>query len=242
MAVLTDRLDFVLGKKAAGQLEEHFGIRTVNDLLRHYPRKYSDGMTVLGEGDRARRGRARHVRRRHHRRQTLKWTNQPPKREYMVVTLGHRTAEGDRDLLQREVPQEVLEQGHAGDAVRGSRLLQGHLAADPSGVPRARFAERQDDRNEVAQDDRRRRRDPAGEELLSAFERDFFPIYPASKKVQSWDIYACVRQVLDVLDPIEEPLPESFLRQHNLMAEDEALRAIHTAEKAAERDAARRRG
>ena len=51
MAVLTDRLDFVLGKKAAGPLEEHFGIRTVNDLLRHYPRKYSEGMTVRGEDE-----------------------------------------------------------------------------------------------------------------------------------------------------------------------------------------------
>ena len=51
-----------------------------------------------------------------------------------------------------------------------------------------------------------------GELDLSAFERDFFPIYPASAKVQSWDIYACVRQVLDVLDPIEDPLPESVRR------------------------------
>ena len=55
MAALTDRLDYVIGKKAAGPLEEHFGIRTVNDLLRHYPRKYSDGMTVLGEGEDRRR-------------------------------------------------------------------------------------------------------------------------------------------------------------------------------------------
>ena len=31
-----------------------------------------------------------------------------------------------------------------------------------------------------------------GDELLSAFEQEFFPIYPASAKVQSWDIYACV--------------------------------------------------
>ena len=73
------------------------------------------------------------------------------------------------------------------------------------------------------------------------FEREFFPIYPANTKVQSWDIYACVRQVLDVLDPIEEPLPESFLRQHNLISEDEALRAIHLAENAVERDRARDR-
>ena len=52
-----------------------------------------------------------------------------------------------------------------------------------------------------------------GDELLSAFEREFFPIYAANAKVQSWDIYACVRQVLDVLDPVDEPLPESFVRQ-----------------------------
>ena len=78
----------------------------------------------------------------------------------------------------------------------------------------------------------------SGEDLLAAFQRDFFPIYPASKKLQTWEIYACVRQVLDVLDPVEEPLPESFLRQHNLISEDQALRAIHIAEKAAERDAA----
>ena len=70
------------------------------------------------------------------------------------------------------------------------------------------------------------------------FEREFFPIYAANAKVQSWDIYACVRQVLDVLDPIDEPLPEAFLREHDLISEDEALRAIHMAEKAAERDAA----
>jgi ATP-dependent DNA helicase RecG len=59
--------------------------------------------------------------------------------------------------------------------------------------------------------------------------------------VQSWDIYACVRQVLDVLDPIEEPLPESVLRQRNLISEDQALRAIHLAENAADRDRARDR-
>jgi len=49
VVALTDRLGFVIGEKAAGHLEQHFNIRTVNDLLRHYPRKYSTGTTVLGE-------------------------------------------------------------------------------------------------------------------------------------------------------------------------------------------------
>ena len=64
------------------------------------------------------------------------------------------------------------------------------------------------------------------------FERDFFPIYPASAKLQSWDIYACVRQVLAVLDPVADPLPESVVHQRDLMSEDEALRAMHLAERA----------
>ena len=54
--------------------------------------------------------------------------------------------------------------------------------------------------------------DADGEFDISVFERDFFPIYPASAKLQSWDIYACVRQVLAVLDPVADPLPESILR------------------------------
>ena len=71
--------------------------------------------------------------------------------------------------------------------------------------------------DEVAEEDRRGDTGRPTASSLSVFERDFFPIYPASAKLQSWDIYACVRQVLDVLDPIDEPLPESFLREHNLI-------------------------
>ena len=235
MAVLTDRLDYVLGKKAAGPLEEHFGIRTVNDLLRHYPRKYSDGMSVLEEGDQPEEG--EHI--------TfvdviskaeLKWTNRSPRREYMVVTLGNRTPKVTATFFNVKYLKKSLKEGakvmlsgevgyfkgtlqlthpaflvlHESGEMKGSKSLQSIAEASGS----------------------------SGEDLLAAFQRDFFPIYPASKKLQTWDIYACVRQVLDVLDPVEEPLPESFLRQHNLIGEDRALRAIHIAEKAAERDAA----
>jgi ATP-dependent DNA helicase RecG len=78
-------------------------------------------------------------------------------------------------------------------------------------------------------------------DLLAAFERDFFPIYAASAKVQSWDIFACVRQVLAVLDPVDDPLPESVRQLWNLCSEDEALRAIHLAERVEDRDRARDR-
>jgi ATP-dependent DNA helicase RecG len=235
VATLTDRLDYVLGKKAADPLAEHFGILTVNDLLRHYPRKYSDEMTTINEGEDLEEGvhvtfvdvitRA-----------DLKWTNREPRREYLVVTLGHRKPQvtatffnvkylkkqlvkGARVMLSGEVgyfkgTMQLTHPAflvlHETGSVRGSKSLK--AIAEASGA--------------------------TGDDLLSAFERDFFPIYPANKKVQTWEIYACVQQVLDVLDPIPEPLPEPFLRRHGLIAEDQALRAIHTAERSAERDAA----
>jgi ATP-dependent DNA helicase RecG len=235
VAALTDRLDFVLGRKAAGPLDEHFGIRTVNDLLRYFPRKYSDEMTAANEGDDLEEG--------EHvtfidviTRAELKRTNRQPKRDYLVVTLGHRgpkvtatffnprflrkqLTEGTKVMLSGEVgyfkgTMQLTHPAflvlHESGRVEGSKSLK--TIAEASGA--------------------------TGDDLLAAFEREFFPIYPANKKVQSWDIYACVRQVLDVLDPIAEPLPESFLRQHDLIDEDRALRAIHTAERAAERDAA----
>jgi ATP-dependent DNA helicase RecG len=237
VVALSDRLEYVLGAKAAGQLEEYFGIRTVNDLVRHYPRKYNTGSTVLGEDDEPPEE-GEHI--------TFvdtitkaepRWTNRKPKREFLVITLGHRRpkvtatffnakylkrglVEGVRVMLSGEVGyyRGTMQLTHPAFLIlnsgKGSRSL-------------AKIAETS--------------RDSSGELLLEGFERDFFPIYPASSKLQSWDIYACVRQVLDVLDPVADPLPESVLAHRSLMSEDEALRAIHLSENEDERDRARER-
>lgn len=236
MAKLTDRLDFVIGKKSADLLEEHFGIVTVNDLLRHYPRKYSDEMTTAGDGEELEEG--EHVTFVDHiTKVELRLTNRPPQREYMVVTIGNRKPKVTATFFNVKIIKKTLKEGQrvmlSGEVgyFKGTMQLthpaflviheDGRVAGTRSLTAIAR-AEGTSDENR----------------LLSVFDRDFLPIYPASSKVQSWDIYACVRQVLDVLDPSDEPLPESFLREHNLIGEDEALRAIHTAEKVVERDAA----
>ncbi|MCH9767328.1 MAG: ATP-dependent DNA helicase RecG [Actinomycetia bacterium] len=235
MAKLDDRLDFVVGKKAADQLEEHFGLHTVNDLVRYFPRKYSDAMTVRGEGETLDLEEGEHV--------TFvdtitkaepKWTNRTPKREFLVVTLGNRqpkvTAtffnakylkktliEGARVMLSGEVGyyRSVLQLTHpafmvlnaSGGKNVGTKALTSIAAIS----------------------------DSSGEDLLAEFERDFFPIYGANSKMQTWEIYACVRQALDVLDPVAETVPDWFVRQHDLISEDRALRAIHLAEDEAER-------
>ncbi len=235
----TDRLEPVLGAKAARSLEAVFGFRTVDDLLRHFPRKYNQGATVYGEED-APPEEGEHI--------TfvgeiekaeVRWTNRTPRREYLVITLGHRrpkvtaTFFNARFIKKDLVPgTRLMLSGEVG-FFKGSMQLthpdflvldspKGRLVGSKSLKSIAGAAE-------------------SGELDMSVFERDFFPIYPASAKLQTWEIYACVRQVLAVLDPIPEPLPESALRQWNLVTEDTALRDIHLAESEKDRRRARER-
>jgi len=242
MASLSDRLDYIVGAKAAGPLDEVFGIRTVDDLLRHYPRSYVEGTTVRGADD-----------------------EQPPEGEHITlvdeitdaallpiksrprdklfrVTLGSgrgkvtatffhpkkwitdQLSKGTRVMLSGEVGYfrgamqlthpDFLVLDAADGRNRGSRSLK--MIADASQAV-------------------------SGEVLQEAFERTFYPIYPASAKLQSWDIFNCVRQVLEVLDPIPDPLPETLCAAHRLASEDEALRAIHLAENDADRRRAKER-
>jgi ATP-dependent DNA helicase RecG len=234
MVALSDRLGFVIGAKAAAQLDEHFGIQTVNDLLRHYPRKYQTGSTVYGE-DAEPPEEGEHI--------TfvdeitkydLRWTNRTPKRQYLVITLGNRrpavtatffNVKYLKNTLTKGV--RVMLSGEVGYFKGTMQLTHPAFLVVDSGKGSKSLAK-------IAENSK----DASGELLLAGFARDFFPIYPASAKMQSWDIYACVRQVLDVLDPIAEPLPESIVRQRHLMSEDEALRAIHLSENATERDRA----
>ncbi|MHC9296501.1 ATP-dependent DNA helicase RecG [Mycobacterium sp. LTG2003] len=244
MVTLADRLDMVIGTKAARPLEEHFGIRTVNDLLRHYPRKYSDGMTVRGEGEALDFEEGEHV--------TFidvitkadakPMRSQPGKRprRYLRVTLGKHRPEvtatffnADWLIDKLEVDTRLMLSGEV-KFFRNTLQLDhpAFLVLNPP--PGKQIGTKSLKSIATASG-------ATGDDLLAEFEREFFPIYPASAKVQSWDIYRCVRQVLDVLDPIVDPLPESFVRQRNLMSEDEALRAVHLAETAAQRDRAAER-
>lgn len=240
MATLADRLDFILGKKATVSLDEVFGIRTVDDLLRHCPRKYSKGASVFGEGDEPPEE-GEHI--------TfvdtitnadLRYTNRQPKREYLVVTLGNRRPKVTATFFNAKYLKRTL--------VKGTRvMLSGEVGFFKGTMqlthPAFLILESPSGRTGGGSKSLKAMADSAapgadGELDMSVFERDFFPIYPASAKLQSWDIYACVRQVLAVLDPVVDPLPEDVLRQRNLVGEDQALRDVHLAESEAERAAA----
>lgn len=241
MVSLTDRLDFVVGAKAAEQLDEVFGIRTVDDLLRHYPRSYTEGASRWeADGELPETG--EHI--------TIIDTiaetktfpmKKTPKKLCHRITLGagrnkvtatffnanylkKDLTKGAKVMLSGEVGffNNVMQLTHPAFLVLdspdgrnfGTRSLKN--IANVSGAT-------------------------SGEELLDAYERHFFPIYPASTKLQSWDIFSCVRQVLDVLDPVPDPLPGDLRARLGLVSEDEALRDIHLAESEPQRQRARER-
>lgn len=240
MASLTDRLDFVVGAKAAEQLEELFGIRTVNDLLRHYPRSYTEGASRWGADD-ERPPAGEHITIIDTITETKTWPmKKTPKKVCHRITLGagrnkvtatffnanylkKGLTEGTKVMLSGEVGffKNVMQLTHPAFLIldspdgrnKGTRSLKN--IANASGA--------------------------SGEEVLDAYERHFFPIYPASTKMQSWDIFSCVRLVLDVLDPVPDPLPEPLRAKFDLVCEDQALRDIHLAESEARRQRARER-
>lgn len=242
MAGLTDRLEYVVGAKAAKPLDEIFGIRTVDDLLRHYPRSYVEGAAVRGVGD-ERPPAGEHI--------TLvdtitaaevRWTNKPPKRKYLVITIGSgrsrvtatffhpkkwiedKLTKGTRVMLSGEVSyfQRRMQLTHPDFLVLNSPDGKDHGSRSLRMIAGASRA-------------------VSGDVLQEEFERTFYPIYPASTKLQSWDIFSSVRQVLAMLDPVPDPLPDMVIAEHGLVPEDQALRAIHLAEDDTERRRARER-
>lgn len=244
MVSLDDRLDCIVGAKAADNLDDVFGIRTVDDLLRHYPRSYTEGAPVRGAdgggGERPEPG--EHL--------TLVDTitdavtlpmRKDPKKKYLRITVGS----GPNKVTATFFNAGYLSKGLTKDTrVMLSGEVEFFKGAMQLTHPAFLILDSPDGKNRGTRSLKSiadASQAVSGELAISEFERRFFPIYPASTKLQSWDIFACVRQVLDVLDPVPDPLPSELRAELGLISEDEALRAIHLAESESERQQARDR-
>jgi ATP-dependent DNA helicase RecG len=241
---LTDRLDYVVGAKAADPLDEVFGIRTVDDLLRHYPRSYTEGASVrsTGESGAERPEAGEHI--------TIVDVitdavtlpmKKDPKKKYLRITVGSGRNKVtatffNAGFISKGLTKDtkVMLSGEVGYFKGAMQLTHpAFLILDsPDGKNRGTSSLKSIANASQA---------VSGEVAMSEFERRFFPIYPASTRLQSWEIFGCVRQVLDVLDPVDDPLPAELRAEHGLISEDEALRAIHLADSESQRRRARER-
>lgn len=230
MVSLGDSLKLLLTDKSVVLLDECFGIRTVDDLLRHYPRSYVVGAARRGAED-ARPEVGEHITVVDVITETSSFRMKKTGRKCHRVTLGTGRGKVTATFFNAEYISRGL--------VKDNRVMLSGEVGYYKGVmqlthPAFLILDSPDGQNKGGTKSLKKIAEAShatsSEDVVSAFEGQFFPIYPASSKMQSWDIFGCVRQVLDMLDPVPDPLPAEVLAEHGLMSEDEALRAIHLSE------------
>jgi ATP-dependent DNA helicase RecG len=207
----------VLRGPAAKKLDKAFGIVTVGDLLRHYPRRYHDWaaltplaelpvgepVTIVAEVERV----------------TLRQMRSRAGSLLSVrVTDGHD--ELDLTFFQGQKMRHLLTEGRRAlfsgtvGVYRGRKQL-----THPSVI----LADGQDD-----------------DELTDAAGRPM-PIYPASSHIDSEAIRRSVRVVLDVLSEVPDPLPEDLRARRGLVPLLDAFHMVHHPRDAAQWQAAQHR-
>jgi ATP-dependent DNA helicase RecG len=218
MAGLRDKLPLLLGAKTAKALATALDIETVSDLLRHYPRRYAErgeltDIAGLELGEHA---------------TVLARVEKVSKRRMksrngtildMVIT------DGKRRLTCAFFNQAWREK----DLVPGkSGLFAGKVSAfrDTLQLTNPEYELFEADREAEAMDD-----------FLAAI----IPVYPAAQGMPTWSIAKCVRQVLDVLEVDDDPMPAELRRLHRLADLDNALRGIHRPENWAHLEASKKR-
>lgn len=221
MVVRNTLLRDALGGKAANALQRTLDLVTVGDLLRHYPRRFSErgeltDLSRLVEGEevtvQARiasvRGKRIPGRKLHileveitsgPHKASLSFFNQPwRERELVVGREGFFAGKVTRfrSKLQLNSPDYLLDDPENGD-------IGGLKATD--------------------------------------FVNAMIPVYPSASGMPSWTIARCIRMVLDSLDDVDDPLPYEVRARAGLMELDWALRHIHRPQSREEYRQARRR-
>lgn len=186
MADLESKLSSVIGDRTAKVLADTFDIRTVGDLMRHYPRRYlvrgelsdiselveGDEVTILAE--------------------VLSSTNRPLRGrkgsifEVVVTDGSDKLSLTFFNQAWREKELKVGRQGLFAGKVgvfNGKKQL---AHPDYEMIP---------DGNDV-------------DAAASSFAGKYLPVYPASAKMPSWKISKCVEMAIDSLDEVEDFLPE----------------------------------
>jgi len=213
MAALADRLGGVLGAKAANALAKELDLHTVGDLLRHYPRRY----VARGEPTRI---------------------SSLAVGEHATVLATVDTASSRKMVKRAGTIQElVITDGHS--TLNCTFFQQAWLVKEVTHGREGLFAgqvSRYRGQLQLVHPQHQLLPRP-GESLggqaaaeLADLARPLLSIYPATAKLQSWTISQCVRQVLDVLDPQDDPLPEHLRAELGLMSLDVALRLVHRPE------------
>jgi len=203
MATLETRILNILGDRTAAVLEKSFGITTVNELLRHYPRRYEvrgeltdisklladDEVTILAQIERV----------------SLRRANGKNILE-VIVTDG--SANLSLTFFNQAWREKELKAGRVG------------LFAGKVGVFKGKRQLSHPDYQMV----------PDGDDVDAAvaeFAGKFLPVYPATAKLPSWKVMQCMKLVTDSLDEIADYLPKELITKYKYPSLKQAFIDIH---------------
>lgn len=212
---LETRLDRVIGDRSAKVLERSFEMHTVEDLLLHFPRRYSkrgeltpltelplgEHITVVAEVIEVRE------RRMQRRNGSLIEARITDGKGFLTITFFNQKWR----LKDLQARRRGIFTGKVTE-YRGQLQLQ---------QPDYEMFERREDAPGAAE---------LSEAAAKAWSQVPVPLYPATAQMPSWSIQQSISIVLEQLAPVEEPLPMYVVTAEGLMEFDRALRLVHQPE------------
>ena len=205
MAQLENKVSAVVGDRTAKVLETTFGIKSIGDLMRHYPRRYMvrgelSDISALHEGDET----------------TIL------AQVYSASTRPMRGRKGSMLEVVVTDGTDKLSLTFFNQAWREKDLKVGRqgLFAGKVGV----F----NNKKQLAHPDYEMI--PDGSDVDSAvegFAGKYLPVYPASAKMPSWKISQCAQLAIGSLEEIQDFLPSSIRDKHNYPSLHQALVQLH---------------
>ncbi len=196
-----------LGPKAAKAFDEAFEIRTVRDLMRHYPRRYH------------RRGELTDL-------ASLRDGEHVTVLAQVVSVRSHRMTRRRGEVIEVTVTDGVHKLILTFFSARGNPWRR-RLHPGTHGLFSGEVSTFRNKRQLVHPDCEVISADEAGTDLAAEYAAEIIPVYPATRKLASWRIAKCIRTILDVLDAGDDPLPAGVREHHQLMGLAEAIRAVH---------------
>ena len=204
MSTLETPLKNELGDRTATALTKAFGMETVGDLLRHYPRRYVmrgelSNILELAEGEEATvlaKIASTHLRR-------------ASGRTILEVVVTDGSAKLYLTFFNQPWREKELSVGRTGMFAGKVGLFNGKRQLshpDYQLIP---------DGDDV-------------DEAVSGFAGKFLSVYPSAAKFPSWKITQCVEIVLDGLEEIPDYLPGKLLGELGYPSITDSLREIHS--------------
>lgn len=205
MATLESKVSGVVGDRTAKVLGTVFGIKTVGDLMRHYPRRYMvrgelSDISELKEGDETTILA-----------QIYSTTNRPlrgRKGSILEVVVTDGSDKLSLTFFNQAWREKDLKVGRQG------------LFAGKVGVFNNKKQLSHPDYELI----------PDGSDVDSAvegFAGKYLPMYPASSKLPSWKISQCAQLAIAAIEDIEDFLPESVREKHGYPTLHQALVQLH---------------